>query len=51
VPDLKCWRLSMLARAPENKPLLLRAFLHSHQEALTETWTYRLEAENDIHKD
>lgn len=51
VPDLKCWRLSMLARASENKPLLLRAFLHTHQETLTETWTYRLEAENDIHKD
>lgn len=45
----RCWRLSILARPHENTPLVLRAFLSKDLETLTETWTYRLAADNDIH--
>jgi periplasmic glucans biosynthesis protein len=48
IPSLHCWRLSILAKPHETGPLNLRAFLHSGQEALTETWTYRLAGDNDI---
>jgi glucans biosynthesis protein len=48
VPALRCWRLSILAKPAENGPLLLRAFLQKDKETLTETWTYRLENDNDI---
>ncbi|MFC6672167.1 glucan biosynthesis protein G [Marinobacterium aestuariivivens] len=45
---LKGWRLSVLARPAEKKPLSLRAYLSLGDETLTETWTYRLPANNDI---
>ena len=48
VPAHRCWRLSMLARPASDKPLSLRAFLQSGADTLTETWTYRLPADNDI---
>ncbi len=48
VPALHCWRLSILAKPVENTPLLLRAFLQKGKETLTETWTYRLDYDNDI---
>ena len=48
IPALHCWRLSILARPFERNPLLLRAFLHKGKETLTETWTYRLDYDNDI---
>lgn len=45
---LKGWRLSMLVRPATRKSLSLRAFLSLGDETLTETWTYRLPANNDI---
>jgi glucans biosynthesis protein len=45
---LRTWRLSILARPAAGKPLELRAFLREGDAALTETWTYRLPAINDI---
>lgn len=48
VPALRCWRLSILARPLENVSLSLRAFLSKGKETLTETWTYRLDKDNDI---
>lgn len=39
---LKTWRLSILAKPLPNKPLSLRAFLKHKDEAVSETWTYRL---------
>jgi glucans biosynthesis protein len=48
VPALRCWRLSILARPLDNASLSLRAFLSKEQETLTETWTYRLDKDNDI---
>jgi glucans biosynthesis protein len=45
---LKSWRLSVLARPAAKKSLSLRAFLSIGDETLTETWTYRLPASNDI---
>lgn len=50
---LKAWRLSILARPAKNKALVMRAFLVQKEPAqedktLTETWTYRLPADNDI---
>jgi glucans biosynthesis protein len=48
VPALHCWRLSILARPFDNGTLSLRAFLGKGGETLTETWTYRLDQDNDI---
>lgn len=45
---LKAWRLSMLAKPAEGKPLDVRAFLTAGDHTLSETWTYRLPAQNDI---
>lgn len=42
------WRLAILARPAENKPLALRAALLQENQALTETWTYTLQQENPI---
>lgn len=42
------WRLSILAKHVASKPLHLRAFLRNDQYTLTETWTYRLPANNNI---
>lgn len=49
IPAHRCWRLSLLARPAADRPLALRAFLQSGTETLTETWTYRLPGDNDIH--
>ncbi len=46
--QLKGWRLSILAKPAEKKPLHLRAFLKTDTTTLTETWTYRLPANNNI---
>lgn len=45
---MKAWRLSMLTKPAEARPLDVRAFLTLNDKALTETWTYRLPAKNDI---
>jgi glucans biosynthesis protein len=42
------WRVAILARPAQNKPLALRAVLLRESEALTETWTYTLQPENPI---
>lgn len=46
-----CWRLSILARPAVKSPLILRAYLQEEGETLTETWTYRLAENNDIHSE
>jgi len=45
---IKGWRLSILAKPAQNKPLHLRAFLNTDTTTLTETWTYRLPVMNNI---
>jgi len=47
-PALHNWRLSILARTPEDQALELRAFLKSGEQTLTETWSYRLPPGNGI---
>lgn len=42
------WRLSILAKPAEDKPLSLRAFLSVDGKAVSETWSYRLPANNTI---
>jgi len=42
------WRVAILARPAQNKPLALRAVLLRETDALTETWTYTLQPENPI---
>jgi periplasmic glucans biosynthesis protein len=42
------WRLSILAKPAQGKPLALRAFLKDGDQTLTETWNYLLPADNDI---
>ncbi len=49
IPSQHCWRLSLLAKPAAGSPLALRAYLTRDQETLTETWTYRLAEDNDIH--
>ncbi len=44
----KAWRLSMLAKPAEGRPLDVRGYLTVGEKTLTETWTYRLPAQNDI---
>ena len=46
--QIKGWRLSILARPSPRQPLHLRAFLKNETTALTETWTYRLPAHDNI---
>ncbi|MDP3479323.1 MAG: glucan biosynthesis protein, partial [Desulfoprunum sp.] len=48
IPSQRCWRLSILAKASKNTPLVLRAYLSRELETLTETWTYSLATDNDI---
>ncbi len=48
VPATHQWRLSILARPSQGKPLTLRAYLEHNSQSLTETWTYDLPADNDI---
>jgi glucans biosynthesis protein len=47
-PSEHVWRLSILAKPADEKPLALRAFLSKDGEAVSETWTYRLPANNTI---
>lgn len=42
------WRLSILARAPPDRPLALRASLQRNGRQVTETWRYELEANNAL---
>lgn len=37
------WRLAFQVKPPKGKPLELRAFLQHGKDAVTETWSYRLE--------
>ena len=46
--QIKGWRLSILAKPSPQHQLHLRAFLHNEKTALTETWTYRLPANNNV---
>jgi glucans biosynthesis protein len=47
-PAGQFWRLSILAKPAEDKPLSLRAFLSKDGQAVTETWNYRLPPNNTI---
>ena len=47
-PDDQLWRLSILAKPAEDKPLSLRAFLSNDGQPVSETWNYRLPASNNI---
>lgn len=47
---LQSWRLSILARPARGQSLELRAYLREGDKTLTETWTYRLPAANDIRR-
>jgi periplasmic glucans biosynthesis protein len=44
----QAWRLSILAKPARDRDLALRAFLSHENTAVSETWSYRLPAENDI---
>lgn len=46
--QIKGWRLSILAKPAQNKPLHVRAYLNTDTTTLTETWTYRLPVNNNI---
>ncbi len=50
VEPTRRWRLSILARPAEGKPLSLRAFLRKGGRTLTETWTYSLPWKNKIRR-
>ncbi len=47
-PQLKAWRLSILAKPAGDRPLMLRGFLQHEDQAVSETWTYRLPVDNNI---
>jgi len=47
-PSGQFWRLSILAKPAEDKPLSLRAFLSKDGQPVSETWNYRLPANNSI---
>lgn len=48
LPQIKEWRLSILAKPADGKPTVLRAFLKRGKDTLSETWTYNLPAKNGI---
>lgn len=48
VDGSEVWRLSILAKPAENKPIALRATLLQGHERLTETWTYTVAQESAI---
>lgn len=48
IPAIDGWRLTMVVRPEAGKALALRAFLALEEEALSETWTYHLPAQNDL---
>jgi periplasmic glucans biosynthesis protein len=47
-PSGQFWRLSILAKPAEDKPLSLRAFLSKDGQSVSETWNYRLPVDNNI---
>ena len=47
-PADQFWRLSILAKPAEDKPLSLRAFLSKDGEPVSETWNYRLPSNSNI---
>lgn len=49
VEERKIWRLSILARPAEGRPLALRAALSTDGKPVTETWTYTLPEPNSIY--
>jgi len=44
------WRLSILARAHAERPLVLRASLYVNGRQATETWSYELDAGNSLRR-
>jgi glucans biosynthesis protein len=44
------WRLSILARARAERPLVLRASLYVNGRQATETWSYELDADNSLRR-
>lgn len=42
------WRLSILAKPAEGKPLALRAYLKKGEDAVSETWTYELPVDDQF---
>ena len=44
------WRLSILARADADRPLVLRASLYVNGRQATETWSYQLDANNSLRR-
>ncbi len=42
------WRISILAKPAPERPLSLRAFLKNGDQAVSETWSYEIPANNDI---
>ncbi len=48
IEPLNQWRLSILARPAEEKPLTLRGYLALEGEPVTETWTYQLPADTGL---
>lgn len=48
VEPLNQWRLSILARPADEKPLTLRGFLSLENAPVTETWTYQLPRNTDL---
>ena len=47
---IKGWRLSILARPGNGRPLALRAFLRDGDNTVSETWSYVLPARNDVQR-
>ncbi len=47
--ERKIWRLSILARPADGRPLALRAALTAEGKPVTETWTYTLPEPNSIY--
>lgn len=48
VPPIHGWRLSILAKPADGKPLNLRAYLAKGDQTLSETWSYFLPDNNDV---
>ncbi len=48
VAPTRSWRLSILAKPADGKPLALRAFLKNGDETVSETWTYELPVGNQL---
>ena len=48
VPPIHGWRLSILAKPADGKPLGLRAYLAQGEQTLSETWSYFLPADNNV---